>query len=57
MVEAGVADDDKSGFEVLLGVLVRQSTWHPLATAVVGTGVGSELEDSSLGIWAAGHNL
>ena len=57
MVKSGVANDHESWFEVLLGVLVSKSTWDPLATAVVGTSVGGELEDSSLSVGAAGHDL
>lgn len=34
---------------LLLGVLIGKGTWGPLATEVLSLGVGSELEDSSLG--------
>ena len=57
MVETGVADDDESGFEELLGVLIGQSSGDPFATEVVSTGVGSELEDSALSVLARGNNL
>ena len=57
MVKSGVANDHESWFEVLLGVLIGKSTWDPLSTAVVRAGVGSELKDSSLSVWAAGHDL
>ena len=42
---------------LLLGVLVSQSTRGPLATEVVGLGVGGELEDGALSVLARGHNL
>jgi hypothetical protein len=52
VVETGVANDDESGFEELLGVLISQRSGDPFATEVVSTGVGSELEDSALGVQA-----
>jgi hypothetical protein len=57
VVETGVANDDESGFEELLGVLIGKSSGHPLATEVVSTGVGGELEDGALSVLARGHNL
>ena len=45
------------GKDILLGVLIGKSTWDPLSTAVVRAGVGGELKDSSLSVWAAGHDL
>jgi hypothetical protein len=42
---------------VLLGVLIGKSTWGPLATQVLGLGVGGELEDGSLGVLSVGDDL
>lgn len=42
---------------VLLGVLIGKGTWGPLATEVLGLGVGGELEDGSLSILSAGDDL
>ena len=44
-------------FHLLLGVLVSKSTWDPLATHVVGTGVCGELEDGSLSVLSGGDDL
>jgi hypothetical protein len=43
VVHTGVANDDESGFEELLGVLIGQSSGDPFATKVVSTGVSGEL--------------
>lgn len=56
MVEAGVAHNNESRLEVLLGVLVSKSTWDPLATHVVGASVCGELEDGSLGVLTGRDN-
>lgn len=56
VVTSWVADDDESWLQELLGVLIGKGTWGPLSTEVVGSGVGSELEDSSLGVGSAGDN-
>ena len=45
------------GKHILLGVLIGKGTWGPLATEVLGLGVGSELEDSSLSVLSAGDDL
>jgi hypothetical protein len=42
---------------VLLGVLVSEGTGGPLATQVLGLGVGGELEDGSLGVFSVGDDL
>ncbi len=42
---------------VLLGVLIGKGTWGPLATQVLGLGVGSELEDGSLSVLSVGDDL
>lgn len=57
VVKAWVANDHKSGFEVLLGILVSQSTWHPLSATIVSTSVRCKLQNGSLGIWAARDDL
>jgi len=57
VVETWVANDNKSGFEELLGVLVGKSSGYPLATEVVSTGVSGELEDGALSVLARGHDL
>ena len=57
MVSAGVADNDKAGFQELLGVLVGKSTGDPFATEVVSTSVGTELENSALSIRTGRHDL
>jgi len=57
VVKTGVANDDETGLKELLGVVIGKGTGNPLATEVVGTSVGSELEDGTLGILAGGHNL
>ena len=56
MVGSWIADDDESWFLELFGVLVGKGTWGPLSTEVVGTGVGSELKDSSLSELSVGNN-
>ena len=45
------------GKHILLGVLIGKGTWGPLATEVLGLGVGGELEDSSLSVLSAGDDL
>lgn len=57
VVKTGVAHDDKAGLEELLGVVIGKGTGNPLATEVVSTGVGGELEDGTLSVLAGGHNL
>jgi len=42
---------------VLLGVLVSEGTWGPLAAQVLGLSVCSELEDGSLGVLSVGDDL
>lgn len=42
---------------ILLGVLVSKGTGGPLATQVLGLGVGGELEDGSLGVLSVGDDL
>ena len=42
---------------VLLGVLIGKGTWGPLATEVLGLGVGGELEDGSLSVLSGGDDL
>ena len=53
----GLITPTSSSWYLLLGVLVSQSSWDPLSTAVVGSGVSGELENGSLGIWTGGYNL
>jgi len=57
VVKTGVANNNKSGFEELLGVLVSKSSGYPFATEVVSTSVSGELEDSTLSVLARGHDL
>jgi hypothetical protein len=42
---------------ILLGVLIGEGTWGPLATQVLGLGVGGELEDGSLSVLSVGDDL
>ena len=42
---------------LLLSDLICQGAGNPLASHVVGTGVGGVLEDSSLSVLSAGDNL
>jgi hypothetical protein len=42
---------------VLLGVLIGEGTWGPLAAQVLGLGVGGELEDGSLSVLSVGDDL
>jgi len=42
---------------ILLGVLVSEGTGGPLATQVLGLGVGGELEDGSLSVLSVGDDL
>jgi hypothetical protein len=56
VISSWVADNDKSWLQEFLGVLIGKGTWGPLSTEVVSSGVGSELEDSSLGVGSAGDN-
>ena len=57
MVGAGVAHNHEAGLQELLGVLIGKGTWGPLATEVLGLGVGGELEDGSLSILSGGDDL
>jgi hypothetical protein len=57
VVGAGVAHDHEAGLQELLGVLIGKSTWGPLATEVLGLGVGGELEDGSLSVLSGGDDL
>ncbi len=57
MVGAGVANDDQAGLQELLGVLIGKGTWGPLATEVLGLGVGGELQDGSLSVLSGGDDL
>jgi hypothetical protein len=57
VVGAGVANDHEAGLQELLGVLIGKGTWGPLATEVLGLGVGGELEDGSLGVLSVGDDL
>jgi len=56
MVTSWVADNDESWLLELLGVLIGKRSRGPLSTEVVGTGIGSELEDSSLSELPVGDN-
>ena len=42
---------------VLLGVLIGEGTWGPLAAQVLGLGVGGKLEDGSLSVLSVGDDL
>ena len=42
---------------ILLGVLIGEGTWGPLAAQVLGLGVGGELEDGSLSVLSVGDDL
>jgi hypothetical protein len=57
VVGAGVANDDQAGLQELLGVLIGKGTWGPLATEVLGLGVGGELQDGSLSVLSGGDDL
>ena len=57
MVKTGVANNDEAGLHELLGVVIGKGTGNPLSTEVLGTSVGSELEDSTLGEGTLGNNL
>jgi hypothetical protein len=57
VVGAGVAHDHEAGLQELLGVLIGKGTWGPLATEVLGLGVGGELEDGSLSVLSGGDDL
>ncbi len=57
MVSARVAYDHETGLQELLGVLIGKSTWGPLATEVLGLGVGGELQDSSLSVLSGRDDL
>jgi len=48
VITSWVSNNDESWLLELLGVLIGKSTWGPLSTTIVSTGVISELEDSSL---------
>jgi hypothetical protein len=56
MVKTGVANNDEAGLHELLGVVIGKGTGNPLSTEVLGTSVGSELEDSTLGEGALGND-
>jgi len=56
VVETGVANDDETGLEELLGVVIGKGTGNPLSTEVLSTGSGGELEDGTLGVLSGGHN-
>jgi len=56
MVTAWIAYDHETWLLEFLGVLVGKGTWGPLSTEEVGTGVLTELEDSSLGYISVGNN-
>merc|ERR1740115_683475 len=49
VVESGIGDDHETGLLEFLGVLIGKGTGNPLSTEVVGMGVGSELQDGTLG--------
>lgn len=57
VVQTGVANDHESGLEESLGELIGESTWDPLATHVVGTGVCGELKDGTLSVLTGRDNL
>jgi len=57
VVESGIGDDHETGLLEFLGVLIGKGTGNPLSTEVVGMGVGSELQDGTLGVWSAGDDL
>ena len=57
MVNQRVTDNEEAGLEELLGVVIGESTGNPLATEVVSTGVGGELEHGTLSVLSGGHNL
>jgi hypothetical protein len=42
---------------ILLGVLIGEGTWGPLAAQVLGLGVGGELENGSLSVLSVGDDL
>ena len=42
---------------LLLGVLVGECAWNPLAAHVVSASAGAELQDGTLGILPRGHDL
>jgi len=50
VVGAGVANNDETGFQELLGILIGKCTWDPFSTEVVSTSVGAELENGALGV-------
>jgi hypothetical protein len=56
MINSRITDNDKSRFNEFLGDLIGKHTRSPLATGVVGVGVGGELKDSSLSISLGGNN-
>jgi len=56
VVETGVAHDQETGLEELLGVVVGEGTGNPLSTEVVGAGVSSELEHGALGELTRRHD-
>ena len=56
MIGSWITHNDESWFLELLGVLVGKGTWSPLSSEVVGTSVGGELKDSSLGKSSVGDN-
>ena len=57
VVQAGVANDHESGLKESLGELIGESTWDPLATHVVGTGVCGKLKDGTLSVLTRRDNL
>jgi hypothetical protein len=57
VVSARVAHDHETGLQELLGVLIGKGTWGPLATEVLGLGVGGELQDSSLSVLSGRDDL
>jgi len=56
MVGSWIADNDQSWLLELFGVLIGKGTWGPFSTEIVGTGMGSELKDSSLSELSIGNN-
>jgi hypothetical protein len=57
VINQRVTDDEEAGLEELLGVVIGESTGNPLATEVVSTSVGGELEHGALSVLSGGHNL
>lgn len=57
MINQRVTDNEEARLEELLGVVIGESTGNPLATEVVCTSVGGELEHGALCVLSRGHNL